>query len=149
LKAAGPADGLDNQIAHAQRHQVAVQPVTEGAGFVTAMHLLGQREPAFDPRQKLGRRELLRRLRRAVLQNAHHDDRVGLNVQAQLEGLNFAARDLIRANFGGIWFLFEHTVGWCSTFVPASQLLMSSPNFKMRHCCPANALYSPADTVHF
>jgi hypothetical protein len=41
--------------------------------------------------------------------------------------LRFIARDLIRANFGGIKFLFEHTVGWCSASAPASQLLMSSP----------------------
>jgi hypothetical protein len=53
--------------------------------------------------------------------------RVGVNVQAQFEGLRFFARGLLRANFGGIELWFDHVVGGCSAFAPARQLLMSSP----------------------
>jgi len=95
-------DRLHDQIAHAHGHKVAVQPVAKGAGFIAAMHLLRQRELRLDPRQKLGWRELLCRLRGAVVQYAHNHDGVRVDVESQLEGLQFAARDLIRANFGGI-----------------------------------------------
>jgi hypothetical protein len=63
------------------------------------MHRLSQQELGLDPRAELGRRELLRRLRRTVIQEAHHDDALGVNVQAQFEGLRFLARGLLRANF--------------------------------------------------
>ena len=79
-----------------------MQAVAERSGFITAMHLHGQRKLGFNPGQKLDRRELLGRLGRAIIQNAHDHDRVGVNVQSQFEGLQFGARDLIRANFGGI-----------------------------------------------
>ena len=121
------ADRLHHQVVDTQRDQGAVQAVTERAGFIATMHLLGQRQLGLDPFQELGRGELLGRLRRAIIQNAHDDDGVGVNVQAQFERLQLRVRDLIRANFGGIKFLFEHTVGWCSASAPASQLLMSSP----------------------
>ena len=76
---------------------------------------------------ELDHREPLRRLRRAVIQDAHHHNRVGVDVQSQFEGLRSRARGLLRANFGGIDLLFEHSVGGCSAFVLARQLLMSSP----------------------
>jgi hypothetical protein len=96
------ADGLHHQVADPQSHQVAVQAKAKRAGFVATVHLLGQRELGLDPRQKLGRRELLGRLRRAVIENPYDHDAVGVNVQPQFERLKFLARDLIRANFGGI-----------------------------------------------
>ena len=105
-----------------------MQTVAEGAGFVTSMHRLGQRKLRLDPLQKLDWRELLGGLGRAVIQHAHDDDGVGVNVQAQFEGLKFRVRGLLRANFGVIQVLFGHTVGGCSAFALARQLLMSSPN---------------------
>jgi hypothetical protein len=122
-------DGLDDEVVNPQGDEVAVQTVAERAGFVATMHLPGQRELRLDPDQELGRRELLGWLGRTVIQNAHDDDGVGVNVQAQFEGLRFGARDLIRANFGGIQVLFEHTVAGCSALALARQLLMSSPKF--------------------
>ncbi len=96
------ADGLHHQVVDAQRDQGAVQAVAERAGFIAAMHLPGQRQLGLDPVRELGRGELLSRLGRAIIQNAHDHNRVGVNVQSQFEGLRFIARDLIRANFGGI-----------------------------------------------
>jgi hypothetical protein len=76
------ADGLHHQVVDAQRDQGAVQAVAERAGFIATMHLLGQWELGLDPVQELGRSELLGRLGRAVVQETHDDDGVGVNVQA-------------------------------------------------------------------
>lgn len=81
------ADGLDDEVVHAQLHQFPVQDVAKGSGFVTAMHRVGHGQLSFDPLQKFDGRELLRRLRCAVVQDADHHDGVGVDVQAQLEGL--------------------------------------------------------------
>jgi hypothetical protein len=51
------ADGLRNDVVHAQRDQSAVQAVAEGAGFVAAMDGVGQSELGFDPLQEFGRSE--------------------------------------------------------------------------------------------
>ena len=97
------ADGLDHEVLHARRDQVAVQAVAEGAGFVATMHRRGQWELGLDPGQELGGGELLRRLGRAVIEDADHDDGVGVDVQAQLVGGQWGgARGLIRASVGGI-----------------------------------------------
>ena len=128
------ADGLDDDVFHAQLHQLTVQDVAEGTGFVATVDGLGQDHLRFDPRQELGRRKLLRRLRGAVVQDAHHHDGVGVDVQAQLDGLILLARGLLRANFGGIEVLFVHNVGGCSASALARQLLMSSlPQERGRH----------------
>jgi hypothetical protein len=103
-----------------------VQAVAERTGLVTAMDLLGQGELGFDPLGKFNRGKLLCRLRGAVVEDAHHHDCIGVNVQAQLDGLMFLARGLLRANFGDNVLLL-HIVGGCSAFVLARQLLMSSP----------------------
>ena len=66
--------------------------------------------------QESAGRQLLRRLRGAVVQDADDHDAVGVDVQAQLEGLILFARGLIRANFGAIGGLVRHIVGGCSAF---------------------------------
>ena len=96
------ADGLHHQVVDTHRDQGAVQAVAERAGFIAAMHLPGQRKLGLDPVQELDRGELLGRLGRAIIQNAHDHNRVGVNVQAQFKRLQLRVRDLIRANFGGI-----------------------------------------------
>src|SRR5205823_14243006 len=78
---------------------------------------------ALDPLAEFGRGESLSGLRRAVLKDADHDDRVSMHVQTQLDRLILFARDLIRANFGGIELLFVHNVGGCSASALARQLL--------------------------
>jgi hypothetical protein len=88
---------------------------------------LGPAKLSLDPRLEFGRRELLGRLRRAVMEDAHHDNRVGVDVQTQLDGLMLPARGLLRANFGDTTVLSDHNVGGCSGFPLACQLLMSSP----------------------
>ena len=99
-------------------------------GLVARMDCLGQRQLGFDLDQKLGRGELLRRLRRAVIENPPHDNAGGVDVQPKLDGLMFFARGLLRANFRGIDFLFVRNVGGCSAFAPARQLLMSSTHHR-------------------
>ena len=103
-------DGLDDDVVHAQRDQLAVQPVAEGAGFVAAVSFVGQGHLAFYPREEFGRGELLRGLRGAGVQDADHHDGVGVDVQAQFEGGEFLARGLIRANAGGMEVWLGHSV---------------------------------------
>src|SRR5205814_7447100 len=91
------------------------------------------------PLQEFLERKLLRRLRRAVVQDPHHYDGVGVDVQAQFDALMFLARGLLRANFGVICCLLIHIVGGCSLFEDARQLLMSSPKRK-RVCWRSLAL---------
>ena len=105
-----------------------MQAVAEWAGLVAAVDRPRLDELGLDPLAKPGRRELLRRLRRAVVQDPDHDDRVGMDIQSQLDGLRFDIRDLLHANFGVIEVWSVHCVGGCSAFALARQLLMSSPN---------------------
>ena len=103
-----------------------MQSVAEGAGFVAAVDGVGQRQLGFDPLEEFGRSELLRRLGRAVVEDADHHDGVGMDVQAQFEGGDFFARGLIRANVGGMEFWFSHIVGGCSAWGAHPPTLMSS-----------------------
>ena len=120
------ADGLHDHVVHAQRDEFPVQAVAEGAGLVATVHGVGQRELGLEPRAELGPGETLGRLRRAVVQEAHDDNGVGVDVQAQLDELMWFARDLLRANLGAVEFLLVHTVGGRSALVLARQQLMSS-----------------------
>ena len=135
-------DRLHHQVLHTQGDQLPVQHVAERPGLVATVDRLRLGELGLDPLAEFGRRELLRGLRRAVVQDPDHDDGVGMDVQSQFDGLRFDIRDLLHANFGGIGFLFNHSVGRCSALALACQLLMSSPkpSDAQRDLCRAKRL---------
>src|SRR5436305_438557 len=81
------ADRLNHQVLDSELEQLAVQAVTKRTRFIATVDLLGQGQLGFDPDPEFGGREFLRRLGRAVVHNPHHDNALGVNVQAQLEGL--------------------------------------------------------------
>jgi hypothetical protein len=93
-------DRLHHQVVDPQGAELAMEHEAKGASLVATMNLLGLRQLRLNPFQELGRTELLRGLRRRVLEDAHHDNRVGVHVQAQLDALIGFARDLLRADFG-------------------------------------------------
>lgn len=123
------ADRLDDHVPHPQRDERPVQPVAERPGFVAAMHRRARPKLVLNPLEEFGGRELLRRLRRAVVEEADHDNRIGMDVQPELDRLRRWLRGLLRANFGGNGMMFViHVVGGCSPSGLACQLLMPSPN---------------------
>jgi len=120
------ADGLHYQVPDPQLGQLAVEHKAKGASLVTTIDRVGLGQLALDPLPEITRHEGLGGLGSAVIEHACHDDRVSVNIQAQLDGLILLARGLLRANFGGIEVLFVHNVGGCSASALARQLLMSS-----------------------
>lgn len=84
-----PVLRTDDDIADAQGRQRPVQAVTQGAGLVTTVDLLGLRQLFARPRQKIIGRELLGRLRCGVVHLPDHPVAVGVNVYAELDALGF------------------------------------------------------------
>ncbi len=96
--------GLRHHVVHPQADQFAVQTVAEGPRLVAAGDGVGQGELGFDPPAKLLPAEALGGLGGAVIQDPHHDNAVGVDVQCQFDVLIWFARGLLRANFGVIDF---------------------------------------------
>ena len=118
---------MNHHIANPQLDQLAMQAVTKRTRLIATVDLFGQGQLGSDPGQEFGGREFLRRLGRAVVQNPHDNDALGVNVQAQFEGLGLVARGLLRVNFGVINSLFVHMLVGVANFWLARQQLMSSP----------------------
>ena len=76
---------LDDHVLDPRLDQVSVQAIAKGSRFVATVDGAGQTQLGLNPLFELGRRELLRRLGCAVIQNPHHYDGVGVNVQAQFD----------------------------------------------------------------
>ena len=64
-----------------------MQAVTEGPGFVAAIHFLRQLGLLAGPLYKLAGAEALRRLGRAAIDLAHHHVAIQVHVHAQLDDL--------------------------------------------------------------
>ena len=79
----------DYDVADAQGLKLAMQAVAERPGFVTTVNGFGLFQLLFGPNQKIFGRELLRRLRRGVIQLPDHPIAIGVNVDAQLDALGF------------------------------------------------------------
>ena len=102
------ADRLHHDILHAQRDELAMQHETERTGFVATVHLMGLAELTLDPFDEIARRKLLRGLRRAVFEDAHDHDAVGMHVQTQLDEFDTSCSRLAPRELRSIRMLAFH-----------------------------------------
>ncbi len=84
-----PVLGPDHQIVDAQLLELPVQLVAKRPRFVTAVDFIGLLALLAGPDQKLLGRKLLGRLRGGVVDLANHTVAIGVNVNAELDGLGF------------------------------------------------------------
>lgn len=86
-----PVLRTDDHVRNAQGDQVAMEPVPQRPGFLTAVHRFALVQLLPGPDQKILGGELLGGLGSGVVQLPDHPVAVGMNVDAELDALGFAS----------------------------------------------------------